>query len=900
MNRKVLGALVGVAVVAVAIWFLAARGGGEPGPKVAAPGGKPGKLAIAAPESQSAAARALAPTSSFDLDPEGPLRLEGQVQDVDGTPVAGAEVQISTTPPRTATTEDDGSFFFDKLVGRTYYLSATHAANVGGPVTYKLLANNPDPVVIRLVEGAKLEVTVLDVDKKPVADADVKNDHDHVTRTGADGKALIKPVRSGWAGVEVSASGYAPTSSFTSIGSPGSTGHLTVTLKKGVAVSGRVLDDQTGAPIAAAHVIPTTEGSMWGIGEASEPVITNDKGEFSVIVAAGSHRLKVSDGEHAPTQSAPVTVRDAAITGVEVRMKGGGAVVGRVDDREGKPVAFATVRLGGARANMWERGQRTATTDRAGVFELHGLVRGKFSARAESDTAASKIVDVDLTTDATRRDVVLVLEVSGTISGTVVDETGVPVPEVSVNAMPDVFGGAKADSIALSGMSNATTDGSGNFRIHGLPDGAYRVWASRTGGNNFRGGFDDKGVTASTGDKGVKIVMSAPGIVTGKLSLDGKPPTSATVQIGPGQLPTQVENGTFTVKDVPAGTLDAIFHGPEFAELIKHDIKVEPGKTTDLGTIDVSRGRVVTGKVVDAAGTGVAGARVRLGQMLFSMQGLDDDTMGDMRGMRSTTTDQDGSFTMSGVGKKAAYVAAEQAERGQSTALQLPEGTDDPPTITLQLRGWGSITGTVTFKGQPVPSASVTETTKNGGAQMAMTQTDVDGNFSMLKVAEGTHVLSVMQQKGFGMSMKSTSATAQVTAGQPTRVAIEIPAGTITLSIKVAPLPNAAFSMAQVFLINGLTNATSAKQLEEGMFGGGMVGMKPWFAGTVDFEELMPGDYTACSVPITGSVMDPHFQQWLQEHMQDLKVVCNSVKVTPSPTTQTFSQALPSMSPTPP
>src|SRR5206468_599004 len=103
-------------------------------------------------------------------------------------------------------------------------------------------------------------------------------------------------------------------------------------------------------------------------------------------------------------------------------------------DKDGKPVAYATVRVGSARGNgPWGGGgARTATTDKAGRFELHGLARSKHQARAESDFSASKVVDIDLTNETTKRDVVLVLDVSGTITGTVVDETGQPVPEVQV------------------------------------------------------------------------------------------------------------------------------------------------------------------------------------------------------------------------------------------------------------------------------------------------------------------------------------------------------------------------------------------------------------------------------------------------------------------------------------
>ena len=91
MNRKVLGALVGVAVVAVAVWMLFLRGGGEA--KVARQG------THAAGRHRSPARRRRrnrraprlagpSPRVALDLDPEGPLRLEGQVQGETGEPSA--------------------------------------------------------------------------------------------------------------------------------------------------------------------------------------------------------------------------------------------------------------------------------------------------------------------------------------------------------------------------------------------------------------------------------------------------------------------------------------------------------------------------------------------------------------------------------------------------------------------------------------------------------------------------------------------------------------------------------------------------------------------------------------------------------------------------------------------
>jgi hypothetical protein len=93
---------------------------------------------------------------------------------------------------------------------------------------------------------------------------------------------------------------------------------------------------------------------------------------------------------------------------------------------------------------------------------------------------------------------------------------------------------------------------------------------------------------------------------------------------------------------------------------------------------------------------------------------------------------------------------------------------------------------------------------------------------------------------------------------------------------------------------------TNAKQLQDAFLGGTVTGMKFWFGSApAEFDELVPGDYSACSVPITGNMSDPQFMQRLQANMEALSVYCKLVKLTPTPNAQSVTQELPSMDPLP-
>jgi uncharacterized GH25 family protein len=903
MNRKV-GVVVALLVVALAVVFgvLRNRGGApKPAAKPQEQAAKQDTWAAAKPAEDTKAPAGMAPRWSLDVDPEGPLQLEGQVVDEDNHGVGGAEVWIGSVPPRTAKTEGDGTFAFDKLVGREYALSATAGEMVGGPLEYKLTENS-DPVVIRLTKSAKVIVTVVGDDGKPIEGADVKLAAlgERTARTGPDGTATLSPVHPGWVAVQATASGYAPGQAFTQVGSAGATGTIKVTMHKGVLVAGRVIDEG-GAPIANARV--TTAG-IWDIPGGIEPVTTDGKGQFTFPgLAPGSHVLVATDGEHAPARSAPVSVTDQPIRNITITMKEGGRLAGTVVDDLQKPVPFASVRVGGDGAQMWMVDARQATSDRAGRFEIKGLARTKLKVRAESDDAASAVTSVDLTTIAAKTDLKLGLDVKGAIAGVVVDDTSQPVAEVQVNAFPDILGGNTPESISLAGMSSATTDGAGRFSIRGLPEGSYRLRAARATGGRYDWG--QQGTPAKVGDKNIKITLAADGSVVGKLVLEGAgAPKAAIVQLGYQPSTPAAADGTFKLEGVAPGKYDLRVRGADFAEFTQRDVEVKPGKPTDVGTLTLVRGRKLVGKVIDAAGNAVPGAKVKTGDMLFSMQGAEDqmENWEEMTGARTDVTDQNGKFTVIGIAKKATSVIAEHASRGRSGAVEIAAGTDDPQPVTLTLKGFGTITGKVTSKGEPVGGATITDTPKGGGAQIRMVQSEADGSFTLTKISEGTHVLSAMQQSGFGMSLKSTSTTVQVRTGQETKVTIDIPIGSIVLTVQVKPQAGQKVDSAQVFLFRGKIFVHNAKELTDGFLAGGVQGMKFWFGEgkpLPDFEELVPGDFSVCTIPITGDLSDTTFQQRLQEEMESLKVYCKHIKVPASPQKQTVVHEVPAMAPLP-
>ena len=193
-----------------------------------------------------------------DDDPIGTLRLEGQVLGPNDQPAGGATVVLGSNPPRTTTTEADGSFAFDKLVGRPYMLIARASIGVAGPVTARLTAKS-EPIVLRLRGGATLAVTVIGTDGKPIETATVELRGNDIQQAQAvHGNAAFVPVVPGMYEIVAWAPGMAhATQRMRVVGDA----KARVMLASGAPVSGRVVDEG-GAPIANARVVYVGSGGF--------------------------------------------------------------------------------------------------------------------------------------------------------------------------------------------------------------------------------------------------------------------------------------------------------------------------------------------------------------------------------------------------------------------------------------------------------------------------------------------------------------------------------------------------------------------------------------------------------------------------------------------------------------
>ncbi len=901
MKSRYLAAVAAVIAALFAVWFFALR---KPG-KAARP--KPGPVAtgtgsaIARPPGPDRADRGMPDGEQairIDDDPDGELRLEGLVLGPDDKPVEGATVAVSTNPSRTATTDENGSFAFDKLVGRPYTLVARAPAGVAGPVTAKLTAKS-DPVVMHLRPGGSLTVTTVKAaaggkPEAPIAGATVelRGLDEQSAQTGADGKVAFATVAPGPTQVVASAPGFAASRQFVPVGA--GPVELTLVLVAGAAVSGRVVDER-GQPVAGASVV-YSGASDWNVqaDEHKDGAVTGADGQFAfAALPAGSFRFVARHQDFAPGSSAIVTLDGSHPTdGIEIKLTAGATVAGKVVDGSGAPVASARVRVGVATRSMIGSEPRQVYTDDDGTFAVRGLPKKPLEAVAIGETGSSKTVAVDAS-NGDVKDVVITIDQTGTIAGVVVDKAGEPLEGVQVSAFPDFRSGTGVDpaSFRLRGMPQELTNAGGEFTIVGLAPGTYMVRASRSAGRAGRM-FGLDGQRADTGTTNLRIVLPADGGVKGKVAFaDGTVPTPFSVGVGFASDPVATKDGSFELKDLAPSKYQLTIRGPEFDPRTV-EVTVEEGQVTDLGQIVVKKGRVISGRVT-MKGQPVAGATVYAGGMIFGTGSSNSAQFGGppgRSGNRETTTDEEGKFRLSGLGPAPLAVVAEHPDLGRSAAIRVVRGAPNEQSLELTLAGWGVLAGKVTDDAGPAADTIVSAQSTTTPNAMYSVGSGPDGTFRFDKLAPDTYKVSAMLGSPMrGMQFYSKQVTVEL--DKTATVDLAVAKGQITVKATVTA-DNGEVRGGAAWLLSGVVSAANVDELglTDAQRDSGTSTFGVLFGGRpVEFPNTRPGAYSLCATVMPAGLAPMQGMQYFQNHGADLPVVCKAVTVAPAPAEQTLT-----------
>ncbi len=271
-------------------------------------------------------------------------------------------------------------------------------------------------------------------------------------------------------------------------------------------ISGRVT--LKGEPALAVEVILVTT-IRWS---ANAPrARTDENGRFLFTnVAAGSYEIfAVAPGYVSPFEMHSVA-DGVRLENVDLEIKRGGVIAGRIRDSRGRPVIEETITL-----KKLDKPQSYSSynpnfgmnrTDDRGVYRIYGLPEGRYlvsvgyasperitSSRAfyprvfypnASSESEAKVIEVSEGSEATDVDITVSdPKETRDVSGRVVDaDTGQPVEGVRIEVR-----GVSSDGLPMDGSGESESGPNGAFRFFGLLPGKYTIFTKSRLNNGFVG-----------------------------------------------------------------------------------------------------------------------------------------------------------------------------------------------------------------------------------------------------------------------------------------------------------------------------------------------------------------------------------------------------------------------------
>jgi protocatechuate 3,4-dioxygenase beta subunit len=408
----------------------------------------------------------------------------------------------------------------------------------------------------------------------------------------------------------------------------------------------------------------------------------------------------------------------------------------------------------------------------------------------------------------------LKLDITGTITGLVVDKSGRPIGDAQVTASPD-WTSETIDRAewAVRGVQETMTDQAGAFRFAGLPDGPYRVRAERSGGSEGTLSLST-GLLAKPSAEPIKIVVGPDGRAVGKIQFsDGAPVTAFTIALDNSRpLAFVTKAGAFAIP-APPGTYELTVAGPGFVTNSKQ-VTIEEGNDTDVGAVTVNAGRSISGRVLDAHGVPVPHALVAAGALL-SGGGAELYIKSESVAAKDTETDDHGRFVLAGFPPGSLTVVAGKSNAGRSASIQLPASTESV-TLDLALGATSTLAGKATRNGQPLGSTVIIASPVGAMWSSFFVTTGPDGTFAFDALSPGSYVVYPMLGRGGNGPGDLYMRRTEVVLGTTTNVEIDATPGPISLAVSVKTDTGVPLPKGRVGAIAALLDPQTAEELRDG------------------------------------------------------------------------------------
>ena len=423
---------------------------------------------------------------------EPSVPVSGQVVDANGAGIVDATVQAYLLRPRDLTmvakTAPDGSFSLSHLVLNSYHFAV--GAQGFAPLREERSIQGKQHLIFRLERGNWIGGRLVDAtDGKPLIGITVEvrnrtypfvgDGNVHLgygsSATGDRGTFKISGLEPGVFMLQLKKeddlSYVLENPVQVNLPEDGPVTGLELRAIQGASVSGRVLDADTGKPIAEARV--SFARADWK--EMTVKTSTDGEGRYSLApFAAGEHLVKVTTLDESVLETRLAISALKAMEGIDFRVKQNPVIRGRVVDGSNTPVAGASVV-----AVPLKQFDSFTTTDDSGEYTVP-LAAEKRAAYLQAFTDNGVSPRVGPVRAGSYN--ILKLQDAGAIEGTVVDQSGRPIGECYVVAVPDdtdmltmvVPGGVWCPREKFQGAP-AKTSSTGNFEMSPILPGEYKL-----------------------------------------------------------------------------------------------------------------------------------------------------------------------------------------------------------------------------------------------------------------------------------------------------------------------------------------------------------------------------------------------------------------------------------------
>ncbi len=442
-----------------------------------------------------------------------PRRVAGRVL-LEGAPLAGARVRLEPEPLPAGqraderVTGEDGTFDFGPRPALMHTVSASAPGRTGDvkDVDLRDPTAHPDSLELRLTGcAARLVGHVLDSARGPIEHAEVRPARGLGVESNGRGEFELC-VRPGSSSLHVDAEGYGPLSLKVLVF--GRTSRDIVLIPEAVIV-GRVVDLETGAPVAGALVIANPGHFTGAEAVRGATVVSGADGRFQLPVAPGDFAVTATLASGSTWPPAMVSTIVGRLSDETVlRMRRQSRLRGTVQSA-GKPIAGARVTVfstsgGGRRPEAWSQED--------GRFVIQGAPLGPvmFAASPFAVVTPQRVV-----LSKSEEEVTLEVKPQGSFHG-LVTKGGKPVAGASVKA--------NAGLVSVE----TSTDAEGRYALEGLTPGRYRLLAH----SEVAGGFVDKSgeVLGDREARELNLELSFAASIAGRVvSADGTPVEGAMV-----------------------------------------------------------------------------------------------------------------------------------------------------------------------------------------------------------------------------------------------------------------------------------------------------------------------------------------------------------------------------------